>query len=127
MGFDMHHDTSAIHAGREDLGHAHVPPIDLSTTYRTPNLETATASIDALASGGLPEGSPIYQRLYNPTVARFEEALAILEDGHAAVSFSSGMAAVTGALLAAKMVGKHVVAVRPVSYTHLTLPTILLV
>jgi methionine-gamma-lyase len=109
----MNPDTLAIHAGRENLGEAHVPPIDLSTTYRTPNLPEATASIDAMAAGGLPLGASVYQRLHNPTVARFEGALAQLEKMDAAVSYASGMAAVTAALLAAKMVGNHVVAVRP--------------
>jgi methionine-gamma-lyase len=109
----MHPDTLAIHGGRNDLGEAHVPPIDLSTTYRTPDLAAATHSIDVMAGGGEPVGSSIYQRLYNPTVARFEEALATLEGTECAVAYASGMAAVTAALLAAKMVGSHVVAVRP--------------
>ena len=109
----MHPDTLAIHSGRDDLGQAHVPPIDLSTTYKTPDLCSATASIDAMAAGGRPHGGSIYQRLHNPTVDRFEVALAKLEQTPAAVSFASGMAAVTAALLAAKMVGNHVVAVRP--------------
>ena len=74
----MNPDTLAIHAGRENLGEAHVPPIDLSTPYKTPNLPAATASIDAMAEGGLPTSGAIYQRLYNPTVARFEDALAEL-------------------------------------------------
>ena len=113
MRFDMGPDTVAVHGGRDDLGEAHVPPIDLSTTYRTPDLPTATASIDAMAGGGEPTGSSIYQRLHNPTVDRFERALAQLEGAHCAVSFASGMAAVTAAPLAAKMVGSHVVAVRP--------------
>jgi methionine-gamma-lyase len=112
--FVMRGDTLAIHAGRANLGEAHVPPIDLSTTYRTPDLPKATASIDSMAAGGLPTGSSVYQRLHNPTVARFEEAMAQLEDTDAAVSFASGMSAVTAALLAAKMIGSHVVAVRPV-------------
>jgi len=109
----MHPDTIAIHAARDGLGEAHVPPIDLSTTYKTPNLPEATKSIDAMAAGGLPTGSSVYQRLFNPTVDRFERALATLEDADAAVSFASGMAAVTAAILAAKMVGNHVIAVRP--------------
>jgi methionine-gamma-lyase len=46
-------------------------------------------------------------------VARFEEALANLEGTECAVAYASGMAAVTAALLAAKMIGGHVVAVRP--------------
>jgi methionine-gamma-lyase len=109
----MHQDTLAIHSGRDDLGEAHVPPIDLSTTYKTPDLPLATASIDAMASGARPTGPSVYQRLHNPTVDRFEQALAKLEDTPCAISFASGMAAVTAALLAAKMVGQHVVAVRP--------------
>ena len=109
----MRPDTVAIHAARDGLGEAHVPPIDLSTTYKTPNLPEATDSIDAMAAGGLPTGSSVYQRLFNPTVDRFERAMAALEGTDAAVSYGSGMAAVTAALLAAKMVGNHVVAVRP--------------
>jgi methionine-gamma-lyase len=107
-------DTLAVHGGRSGLGQAHVPPIDLSTTYKTPDLSAATESIDSMAGGGEPTGSAVYQRLYNPTVARFEDALASMEDAEQAVSFASGMAAVTAVLLAAKMVGPHVVAVRPV-------------
>ncbi|MEE2750079.1 MAG: aminotransferase class I/II-fold pyridoxal phosphate-dependent enzyme, partial [Myxococcota bacterium] len=106
-------DTMAVHAGRGQLGEAHVPPIDLSTTYRTADLSAATHSIDSMAQGNAPSGSSIYQRLHNPTVARFEEALAAMEGATEAVSFASGMAAVTASLLAARMVGSHVVAVRP--------------
>jgi cystathionine beta-lyase/cystathionine gamma-synthase len=110
----MKTNTMAVHAGRSNLGQAHVPPIDMSTTYRTDDLPAATASIDAMAAGKPPKEAFIYQRLHNPTVARFESALADLESAEAAVSYASGMAAVTAALLAAKMVGSHVVAVRPV-------------
>ena len=105
--------TTGVHAGRSGLGEAHVPPIDLSTTYRTPDLDQATASIDAMAEGRGPDGCAVYQRLHNPTVARFEEALADMEGAAHGVSFASGMAAVTAALLAARTVGRHVVAVRP--------------
>jgi len=96
-----------------DLGDSHVPSIDLSTTYRTPDLRAATESIDAMAEGRLPTGSAVYQRLHNPTVARMEQAVAGLEDAECAVSFASGMAAVSALLLAARMVGGHIVAVRP--------------
>ncbi len=109
----MRLDTRTVHGGRENLGEAHVPPIDLSTTYKTPDLEAATQSIDGMAGGAEPSGGSIYQRLHNPTVARFESALAGLEGTTDAVSFASGMAGVTAVLLAAKMLGSHVVAVRP--------------
>lgn len=108
--------TKAVHAGRHDfveLG-VHAPPIDLSSTYPTPNLNAAAQSYDALASGDTPvDGSFVYQRLHNPTTDRFERALAELEGAEDAVEFASGMAAVTAVLLAAKQRGKHVVAVRP--------------
>jgi methionine-gamma-lyase len=111
-------DTRAVHAGRTDLRGlgVHVPPIDLSTTNPLSGVETGGDSYEALATGGLvPEGgSAVYQRLWNPTTARFEQALAELEGAEAAVAFSSGMAAISACLLAARAEGKgHVVAVRP--------------
>ena len=57
--------------------------------------------------------TPIYSRLHQPTVARWEEAVAALEGSAAAVAFASGMAAITAVLLAATARGRHVVAVRP--------------
>jgi cystathionine beta-lyase/cystathionine gamma-synthase len=115
-GKSLSFDTLAVHAGREDFGEigVHAPPLDLSTTYPTGNLADATASIDAMARGGAPTGSFIYARFHNPTVARYEKALAALEGGEAAVAFASGMAALTAVLLAAREAGRnHVVAVRP--------------
>jgi methionine-gamma-lyase len=112
----MKKDTLAVHAGRDDfatLG-VHAPPIDFSTTYPFADLDQATASYDSMVGGGAPLGSSIYARLHNPTVARFEEALAALEHTDAAVAFSSGMAAMTAVLLAMKAHGAHVVAIRPV-------------
>jgi methionine-gamma-lyase len=111
-------DTAAVHAGRGDLRTlgVHVPPVDLSTTNPLPDVEIGGESYEALATGGTPfdGGSHVYQRLWNPTTARFEEALAELEGCAEAVAFSSGMAAITACLLAARAEGKgHVVAVRP--------------
>ncbi len=112
----VHIETSAVHAGRDDFAElrVHAPPIDLSSTYPIPDLEAAVADLDALAQGGLPaSGNPVYSRLHNPTVRRFEEALAELEGTDDAVAFSSGMAALTATLLAACGERRHVVAVRP--------------
>lgn len=113
-------DTRTVHAGRQDLREkgAHVPPIDLSTTYPVTGLEEARASIDRMLEGKTPNDNAIYSRLHNPTVARFEQAMAELEGAEAAVAFASGMAAMTASLLAARMAageqgGDHVVAVRP--------------
>jgi len=112
-------ETLAVHAGRSDfaaLG-VHAAPIDLSSTNPLPDIEHGGDSYEAMATGGhpLPNGGNVYARLWNPTVARFEEALAELEHTEAAVAFGSGMAAMTAALLShTTAVGhSHVVAVRP--------------
>ncbi|WP_251453635.1 aminotransferase class I/II-fold pyridoxal phosphate-dependent enzyme [Microbacterium sp. Marseille-Q6648] len=112
-------DSTAVHAGREDLAGlgVHAPPIDLSTTNPLPDIDRGGDSYESMATGGrpLPDGGFVYARLWNPTVARFESALAELEHADAAVAFASGMAAVTAAVLAATSAGRgrHIVAVRP--------------
>lgn len=115
----LHPDTRAVHAGRSDfaaLG-VHAAPIDLSSTNPLPDIIRGGDSYEAMAVGGHPDplGGNVYARLWNPTVARFEEALAELEHAETSVAFSSGMAAMTAAILAhTTAVGKpHIVAVRP--------------
>ncbi|MGV9646189.1 trans-sulfuration enzyme family protein [Streptomyces sp. SS1-1] len=109
--------TEAVHAGRDDLARQglHAPPIDLSTTYPSYDSRAEAARIDAFAATGAePDGPPVYGRLGNPTVARFETALARLEGTDAAVAFASGMAALSAVLLVRASMGlRHVVAVRP--------------
>ncbi|WP_328852078.1 PLP-dependent aspartate aminotransferase family protein [Micromonospora globbae] len=111
-------DTRAVHAGRDDLTAlgVHVPPIDLSTTNPLPSVDAGGDAYENLAGGNplTPGDSAVYQRLWNPTVARFENALADLEGTAASVAFASGMAALTATVLAATRDGRrHVVAVRP--------------
>ncbi|HET8928440.1 MAG TPA: PLP-dependent aspartate aminotransferase family protein [Microbacterium sp.] len=121
---ELHPDTLAVHSGREDLTAlgVHAPPIDLSSTYPLPDIEHGGDAYESMATGGYPlaEGGMVYARLWNPTVARFERALAELEHASTAVAFSSGMAATTAAILAHSAAGeggttgkRHIVAVRP--------------
>ena len=111
-------DTRAVHAGMAGLREsgAHVPPIDFSTTYPLPDVDSGGLAYEELATGhDLGAGrSPVYQRLWQPGVARFEDALADLEATEGAVAFASGMAALAACLIASVTAGKpHVVAVRP--------------
>ena len=110
--------TRAVHAGRGDLRAlgVHVPPIDLSTTSPLPDVDSGGRYYEVLAAGGRPEGCStlVYQRLWNPTVDRFEQALATLEEYDEAVAFATGMASLTAVLLASVAAGRrHVVAIRP--------------
>lgn len=110
-------DSLAVHAGRDDLMAlgVHAAPIDLSSTYALPGVDSGGDAYERLATGGdVGDGSAVYQRLWNPTVARFERALAQLEGAAEAVAFASGMATTTAVLTAARQRrGAHVVAVRP--------------
>jgi O-succinylhomoserine sulfhydrylase len=54
----------------------------------------------------------IYARYGNPTVAMFEERIALLEGAEAGFATASGMAAVNGALMSMLKAGDHVVAAR---------------
>ncbi|WP_136706986.1 aminotransferase class I/II-fold pyridoxal phosphate-dependent enzyme [Agromyces sp. H66] len=111
-------ETRAVHGGMSGVraSGSHVPAIDLSTTNPLESVETGGLSYEELAAGhDLGEGrSAVYQRLWQPGVARFEESLAGLEGTEGAVAFASGMAALTATLIATVTAGRpHVVAVRP--------------
>ncbi|MDE3177970.1 MAG: O-succinylhomoserine sulfhydrylase, partial [Pseudomonadota bacterium] len=54
----------------------------------------------------------IYSRFSNPTVAMFEQRMALLEGAQAARATASGMAAVTAALMGQVKAGDHVVAAK---------------
>jgi len=111
-------ETRAVHGGMGGVREtgSHVPVIDFSTTNPLGSVETGGLSYEELATGqDLGEGrSAVYQRLWQPGVARFEESLAGLEGTDGAVAFSSGMAALAATLIATVSDGRpHVVAVRP--------------
>ncbi|MFF2274052.1 trans-sulfuration enzyme family protein [Agromyces sp. NPDC058136] len=113
-----HLETRAVHGGMSGVRESgsHVPVIDFSTTNPLGSVETGGLSYEELATGhDLGEGrSAVYQRLWQPGVARFEESLAGLEGTDGAVAFGSGMAALAAVLIATASAGKpHVVAVRP--------------
>ncbi|MEO6826307.1 MAG: PLP-dependent aspartate aminotransferase family protein [Microbacteriaceae bacterium] len=113
-----HIETRAVHAGMEGLAEAgsHVPPIDLSTTNPLPGVELGGESYEQLAGGGdlLPGQSAVYQRLWQPGVARFEDGLSDLEGSAGSVAFATGMAALAACLIATASAGRpHIVALRP--------------
>ncbi len=97
--------TRALHAGwRSDpTTRAFSLPIYLTAGYE---FRDAAHAADVFA---LDEPGFIYSRLGNPTVAAFEEAIADVEGGVAAVAASSGQAAFTQLIAALASAGDHIV------------------
>ena len=90
------------HLGDEYEKHndAVIPPVYLTSLHVTPKE----------AVGGPPR-QYLYGRVNNPTVELLERKVAALERADRALAFGSGMAAITGCLLANLAAGDHVVAV----------------
>lgn len=97
-------ETKAVHVGHhiEPGTYDVTPAIHLSTTFQK------------AADGSLP-GGYIYARANNPNRAALEDALASLEEGAAAIAFSSGNAA-TASVFQALLPGDHVIAGEDVFY-----------
>ncbi len=91
--------TKQIHAGIEHdpLTGSVVPPIYQTTTYVQP-------SVDEYLSKGYS-----YSRTGNPTVRTLERKIALLEEGHDATCFSTGMAAIQATMLALLNAGDHAI------------------
>jgi cystathionine gamma-synthase len=87
-----------------------VPPISPSVGHVHPDLADADRAL-GYAGGAVPVAprSFVYSRHGGPNQAAFEETIATLEGAQGAVSFSSGMAALHAALLAAVPPGGSVV------------------
>jgi cystathionine gamma-lyase/methionine-gamma-lyase len=98
--------TRAIHHGydpREYHG-AINPPVFLSSTFSFDSSDTGSK----LFTGDVP--GYFYSRVGNPTVSVLESRLAELEEGEAGLATSSGMGALTAALLTLLRAGDEVIA-----------------
>lgn len=97
--------TMSIHTGN------HKNPFG---ALAVPIYQTSTFVFDSAEQGGrrfaLEEEGYIYSRLGNPTTAVFEEKVAALEGGEAAVATSSGIGAITSTLWTLLKAGDHVIA-----------------
>ncbi|MDD2054282.1 methionine gamma-lyase [Pseudomonas putida] len=87
---DLGFSTRAIHHGYLPQEHqgALIPPIYLTSTFTFPTAEYGAACFAGEAAGHF------YTRISNPTLALLESRMATLENGEAAVAFSSGMGAI---------------------------------
>ena len=100
-------ETLQLHAGQEQpdpATGARAVPIYATTSYVFPSAASATARFDMSEPGN------IYSRMDNPTQAVFEQRLAALEGGCAALAVASGAAAIAYVIQALCQMGDHVVA-----------------
>jgi len=100
--------TLAVHAGEAPcrVTGALDTPIYQSTTFASAD------SNEMAAVYGEEKPGYMYTRYGNPTIQALQEKLAALEAGEAALAFSTGMAAISSAILGYVQSGDHVVAAR---------------
>lgn len=99
-------ETLAIHAGQipDAATGARALPIYQTTSFVFDSADHAASLFNLQTFGN------VYSRLSNPTVAAFEERVAALECGRAAIASATGMAAEAMALMTILNQGDHVVA-----------------
>ncbi|MBR6204218.1 MAG: O-acetylhomoserine aminocarboxypropyltransferase/cysteine synthase [Candidatus Methanomethylophilaceae archaeon] len=99
-------ETLQLHAGQESpdpTTDARAVPIYMTTSY------VFKDSAQAAGRFALTEPGNIYTRLMNPTTGVFEERMAALEGGVAALATASGSAAITYAVQNIALAGDHIV------------------
>lgn len=107
MSTKLHLETLALHVGQEQADPAtdsRAVPIYQTTSYVFRDSQHAADRF------GLRDAGNIYGRLTNSTQGVFEERIAALEGGVAALAVASGAAAVTYALQNILQAGDHIVA-----------------
>ena len=107
----LHFETLQLHVGQESadpVTDARAVPIYATTSYVFHNSQHAA---DRFA---LKDAGNIYGRLTNPTQDIFEQRIAALEGGSAALAVSSGAAAVTYTIQALAKAGDNIVAAKTI-------------
>ena len=104
---ELRFETKQLHVGQEQsdpVTDARAVPIYASTSYVFHNSQHAADRF------GLRDPGNIYGRLTNPTQAVFEERIAALEGGSAALAVASGAAAISYTIQALAKAGENIVA-----------------
>jgi len=98
-------ETLCLHAGQipDAVTGARAAPIYQTTSFVFDSAEHAASLFNLQTFGN------VYSRISNPTVAVFEERMAALENGRAALACATGQAAEATALLTLCKAGDHIV------------------
>lgn len=100
-------ETLLQHLGEEEKSHGSVaPPLHLTSTFVFESVNDWSVSNEDLL-----HGSCAYTRINNPTVRMAEQKIAAMEGTDYCKLFSSGMAAISAAILSCIKTGDHIIAV----------------
>lgn len=110
-GRDLKFETKQLHIGQENadpVTDARAVPIYATSSYVFHNSQHAADRF------GLKDAGNIYGRLTNPTQDIFEQRIAALEGGVAALAVASGAAAIAYTIQNLAKVGEHIVAAKTI-------------
>ncbi|GEL78440.1 methionine gamma-lyase [Tenuibacillus multivorans] len=97
-------ETEVVHVGYDSKEHL--------GSLSSPIFQTSTFTFESAEQGEKrfagEEAGFVYSRLGNPTVSTLQDRIAALENGEAALGFSSGMAAVSATLIALTKAHDHI-------------------
>ena len=89
-----------------------VPPMTAATTFRLDSLERGAQGFLSFAGDGKQAPILIYDRLDEPNTMMLEESLAMMHNTDIAVSFGSGMGAISAAIMSCMRSGQKILSHR---------------
>ncbi|HYA32718.1 MAG TPA: PLP-dependent aspartate aminotransferase family protein [Candidatus Bathyarchaeia archaeon] len=102
MNYKYGINTKLVHAGER--------PSPDTFALAPPIYQTSSFALDEVLPSGTKRGKYVYSRFSNPTLTALELKMAALEGGDAAVSFATGMGAISAIMLTLLKCGDHMVA-----------------
>lgn len=101
----MKFNTDVIHAGQkvDPVTGSHVSPLYQTSTFVLPNFDEAVRLNQNVDQGF------VYTRFGSPTVNELENKIAILEHAEAALALSSGLGAISTAVISQVKAGDHII------------------
>ena len=102
MDYEYGINTKLVHAGER--------PSPDTFALAPPIYQTSSFAIDEILQSGIKRGKYVYSRFSNPTLTALELKMAAVEGGDAAVSFATGMGAISAIMLTLLKCGDHLIA-----------------
>jgi methionine-gamma-lyase len=99
----------AFHTKAWDYSHHIIPPLTASTTFRLESLKRGSKGFTQFGDSAHENPILIYDRLDEPTSMMLEEQLASMESAECAISFGSGMGAISTCVMSFIKTGQKII------------------